>query len=79
MQEKKLQAMEAAKKAKNKNKKKGKADEDDDEKVALDSDEEELAEEHFDLESQAGFIQAMRAKIPMPFMFGPIEFSGLNN
>ena len=35
--------------------------------------------EVFDLESRDGFEKALRAKIPRAFLFGPVEFNGLNN
>jgi hypothetical protein len=35
-------------------------------------------EEHFDVSNPEGFEKALRAKIPRPFLFGPIEFEGLN-
>jgi len=71
--------MEAAKKAKAKSGKKKKADED----VAADEpanlDEEDLErEEKFDLEDRTEFTKALKSKIKMPFLFGPIEFTGLN-
>jgi len=72
--------MEAAKKAKAKNnKKKGKDLDDEDDKIAVDSDESEKAEEVYDLQTADGFRKALRAKVPMPFIFGPVEFTGLNN
>jgi hypothetical protein len=80
MEEKKAQAIEAAKKAKAKAKKKGKgAEEDPAEEV------QEVAradagkgDEDFDLYAPASFQRALRARVPRPFIFGPVEFEGLD-
>ena len=77
LEDKKLQAIEAAKKAKAKAKKgKGKAD---DEPVE-DSNQPDMAakEENFDLFVPASFERALKAKIERPFVFGPIEFDNLH-
>lgn len=72
--------MEAAKKAKAKAKKKGKgAEEEPAEEV------EQVArtdfnqkEEDFDLYLPASFQRALQARVPRPFIFGPVEFEGLD-
>ena len=79
LEDKKMQAIEAAKKAKAKVKKgtKGKADEDEvnDEYVKP---EQIIKEENFDLFVPASFERALNSKIQRPFVFGPIEFDNLN-
>ena len=76
LEEKKLQAMEAAKKAKAKAKKtKGKADE---EPIEEEFKEYVQKEEVYDLFVPASFERALKAKIARPFIFGPIEFDNLN-
>jgi len=35
-------------------------------------------EEHFDLQTAAGFEGALKARIGRPFLFGPVEFEGLS-
>jgi hypothetical protein len=68
--------MEAAKKAKAKAKKtKGKAD---DEPIEEEFKEHIQKEEVYDLFVPASFERALKAKIPRPFVFGPIEFDNLN-
>ena len=79
-EEKRLAAIEAAKKAKAKGKKgKGKAE---DEPTVEESDvlKTPLAkvEENYDLSSKEGFEKALKAKIGRPFVFGPVEFSNLH-
>jgi len=77
LEDKKLQAIEAAKKAKAKAKKgKGKAD---DEPVEDNNQPDMTAkEENFDLFVPASFERALKAKIERPFVFGPIEFDNLH-
>jgi len=73
--------LEAAKKSKAKAKgKKGKVEEEVvDEVVVMEEEPEEVTEEVFDLETKNGFDKAMKSKITRPFIFGPIEFKGLNS
>ena len=79
MEEKKAQAIEAAKKAKAKAKKKGKgAEEDPAEEVQEVAREASKGDEDFDLYAPASFQRALRARVPRPFIFGPVEFEGLD-
>ena len=80
LEEKKLQAMEAAKKAKAKAKKKGKgAEEEAPEEIAEVSKADfNQKEEEFDLYVPASFERALQARVPRPFIFGPVEFEGLD-
>lgn len=80
LEDKKQQALEAAKKAKAKGgKNKKKADEEivQDEQPAMD-DEDQENEIIYDLENTEEFAKALKAKVKMPFLFGPVEFTGLN-
>lgn len=36
------------------------------------------SEENYDLENQEDFNKALKSKIQMPFLFGPVEFTGLH-
>lgn len=35
-------------------------------------------DENYNLEDKTEFSKALKAKIKMPFLFGPVEFTGLN-
>ena len=83
-EEKKLAALEAAKKSKGK--KKGAKKVEDDEPAAKNdgngdspSTPNGVNDENFDLQSPAGFEKALIARIGRPFLFGPVEFDGLND
>lgn len=82
LEEKKQQQIEAAKKAAKQAKggKKGKkeAEEEPGEAERAASKLEEEATEVFDPNLPASFEKALKAKIPRPFIFGPVEFEGLN-
>ena len=80
LEEKKLQALEAAKKAKSKAKKKGKgAEEEPPEEVEqLTRTDYAQKEEDFDLFVPESFQRALAARVPRPFVFGPVEFEGLD-
>jgi hypothetical protein len=80
LEDKKAMAMEAAKKAKSKGSKKKKTDDEinDNEPAAME-DEEYKQEENFNLENKEDFNKALKARIKMPFLFGPVEFTGLNS
>lgn len=80
LEEKKLQALEAAKKAKSKAKKKGKgAEEEHPEEVEqVARTEYAQKEEDFDLFVPASFERALQSRVPRPFVFGPVEFEGLD-
>jgi hypothetical protein len=78
LEDRKQQAIEAAKKAKAKGGKKKKTDEEQfDEPTAYDDDDPQK-DESYNLETRADFARALKAKVKMPFLFGPIEFTGLN-
>lgn len=80
LEEKKLQAMEAAKKAKAKAKKKGKGAEEEpaEEIEQVARADMNMKEEDFDLYVPASFERALQARVPRPFVFGPVEFEGLD-
>lgn len=80
IEEKKLAEMEAAKKAKAKAKsKKGKtADEDGAGETEAQVKLGLATDEDFDLDQPEGFTKALQAKVPRPFIFGPVEFDGLD-
>lgn len=80
LEEKKLQAMEAAKKAKAKTKKKGKGAEEEpvEEVEQVTRTDFHQKEEDFDLWVPASFQRALQARVPRPFIFGPVEFEGLD-
>lgn len=83
LEEKKQQQLEAAKKAAKQAKggKKGakkEAEEEPGEAERAASKLEEEAAEVFDPYLPASFEKALKAKIPRPFIFGPVEFEGLN-
>jgi len=74
-----MHALEAAKKAKAKNaKKKGVQEDHVAEEAAGYEEVDERREEAYDLENKAQFEKALHSRIKMPFIFGPIEFKGLN-
>lgn len=85
--EKKQRELEAAKKAKNKAGKKQKmgGKEDGSERQTpmdmtneIEEEEGEEREEFFDTSTPEGYKAALRSKMPLPFLVGPVEFSGLN-
>lgn len=83
IEEKKVKELEAAKKAKaGKGKKKGKADDDADEDPGSKRQgsklEQPSEEQAVDPSGPDGFAKALKARIPRPFIFGPVEFEGLN-
>ena len=81
LEEKKLQAMEAAKKQKGKGKKKKGDDDPADEGADLTNtktDFNKTQDEEFDLFVPDSFKKALQAKVPRPFIFGPVEFDGLH-
>lgn len=80
LEEKKQQAMEAAKKAKAKAKKKGKGAEEEpaEEVEQVHRADASKGDEDFDLYAPASFERALRARVPRPFIFGPVEFEGLD-
>ena len=81
LEEKKLQAVEAAKKARAKAKKKGaKGAEEDpvEEPEPVARTDFHQQEEDFDLSVPASFERALQARVPRPFIFGPVEFEGLD-
>mmetsp|Transcript_16170 Transcript_16170/g.27359 ORF Transcript_16170/g.27359 Transcript_16170/m.27359 type:complete len:330 (+) Transcript_16170:558-1547(+) len=78
IEDKRQQALEAAKKAKAKNKKKGGKPEDDPELEEQPKSEHPLKDEEFDLFLPSSFQRALAHQIKRPFIFGPVEFIGLN-
>lgn len=72
--------MEAAKKAKAKAKKKGKGAEEEpaEEVEQVTRADASKGDEDFDLYAPASFERALRARVPRPFIFGPVEFEGLD-
>ena len=82
LEEKKIQAMEAAKKQKKGGKKK-KGDDEPTVEESVDpnktvSEFNKGPDEEFDLFNPDSFKRALKAKVPRPFIFGPVEFEGLH-
>jgi len=79
VEEKRLQALEAAKKKSTKGKKKGKGEEDPVEEPEPQTRHEAAPkEEDFDLFAPGSFDKALQARVRRPFVFGPVEFEGLD-
>jgi len=81
VEEKKLAAIEAAKKVKGK-KKKGKEVDEVPSTPAVDETPTTpiiANNDNFDLTMKGGFESAMKARIGRPFIFGPVEFAGLSS
>jgi len=41
-------------------------------------DDDDLRDDSYDLENREDFSKALKHKVKMPFLFGPVEFDGLN-
>ena len=72
--------MDAAKKAKTKQKKSKKGADNDDqvEEEARNSPKNSQIDEEYDLADHESFKNALKNKIQRPFIFGPVEFDGLD-